>query len=171
MAPIAGSADNSGRGKHMKLPDWRRLVLNEGILTEPIAEDDRIILWLPGGREAGAQQWQRISTAPRAQVTLEQGMCATAAASVRVRQNRRGLFGRLVPRFQRPSANPSWLLPNGESAEQWGERQTDLLLVWAENEANSLDEAVLRSRWPLSERLERIGKNLFLLAGVGPQHA
>src|SRR5438874_13257436 len=115
----------------MNVPDWRKLVLNEGILTEPIADADRIVLWLLSGRDGSMQNWERISTAPHAEVTVEQGICATAATLIRVRQNRQGFFGRLVQRLRRPTESQTWLLPNGESAEQWGGRETDLLLIWA----------------------------------------
>src|SRR5262249_43358974 len=69
--------------------------------------------------------------------------------------------------FQRAPDRP-WVLPNGQTAEQLGERRTDLLLVWAENEPASLDEAWVKSRWPEADRVERVGKNLFVVSGVGP---
>jgi hypothetical protein len=116
------------------------------------------------------QYWERVSTAPRAEVILEQDICTMAATSIRVRQNCRNLFGRFL-RFRKPTDGQAWLLPNGESAEQCGERQTDLLLVWAEDEASTLDDAAVRSRWPESERLQKLGKNLFLLAGPGLQRS
>jgi tetratricopeptide (TPR) repeat protein len=58
------------------------------------------------------------------------------------------------------------VLPNGESAEQWGERQTDLVLVWAAEEASPLDATRIKARWPESTRLQQLGKNLFLLSGI-----
>src|SRR5205823_4898340 len=42
----------------------------------------------------------------------------------------------------------------------------DLLLAWAEHAQVQLDEARLRARWPNAGRLERLGKNLFLLSAV-----
>ena len=69
-----------------------------------------------------------------------------------------------------PAAH-GWLLPNGETAEQEGERETDLLLAWPREETSSLDEGALRSRWPEARRVQRLGKNLFLVAGVRGQEA
>jgi tetratricopeptide (TPR) repeat protein len=39
-------------------------------------------------------------------------------------------------------------------------------LVWADGDAAGLDEAWLRRRWPQAKRIEEIGKNLFLVAGI-----
>jgi hypothetical protein len=39
-------------------PDWRHLALNPGILRETGAEDERLVLWMPGVRDAGCQHWQ-----------------------------------------------------------------------------------------------------------------
>ncbi len=153
----------------MRLPDWRTLALNEGILPEPMPDSSRIVLWLPGGREGGFEHWERISNTAHADITVEQGMCATAATSIRARQPLRGFFGKLAQRFRKTSGNGAWMLPNGESAEQWGERQTDLLLVWAKDENTPLDETHIQSRWPESKRYQKIGKNLYLVFGVeGP---
>jgi tetratricopeptide (TPR) repeat protein len=66
------------------------------------------------------------------------------------------------------SDKQSWVLPNGEVAEQAGERQTDLVLVWAEAEGEALTEERMRSRWPQGKRFQKIGQNLFLVSGVEP---
>jgi tetratricopeptide (TPR) repeat protein len=155
----------------MKLPDWRGLALDEGILPEPMADGNRIVLWRPAGRDGGFQHWERIANVASADVTAQQGICATAATSVRARQRLQGFLGKLVQRFRGATGGPVWMLPNGESAEQWGERQTDLLLVWTLEEHPPLDEARIRARWPETIRLEKIANNLFLVSGVAPPGA
>src|SRR5208337_2140254 len=60
----------------------------------------------------------------------------------------------------------SWTLPNGQPAEKCGERKTDLLLVWPENESMALDEESVRTHWPGLTRFQPIGNRLFLVAGA-----
>jgi len=150
----------------MKVPNWRELVLSEEVLAEPNPGSDRIILWLTGRHDGGMQHWERISTVASAAITVAGGMCAIPATSVRARQRVRTLLGKLLHPFQQASQEQAWILPNGQSAEQEGQRQTDLLLVWPEREAPPLDEARIRSRWPGSTRVEKLGDNLFLVCGV-----
>src|SRR5216683_500915 len=150
----------------MRIPDWRKLVFDAGVLPETVPEGGRIVLWLPSGREGGCQQWERIGTVARAEVTTEQGVCATAATSIRARQLTRGFFRNLFQRFRDANGDHVWELPNGQSAEQRGEMHTDLLLVWAEDDTVILDEARIRSRWVQAQRIKKIASNLFLVSGV-----
>jgi tetratricopeptide (TPR) repeat protein len=101
---------------------------------------------------------------PRAQIQIEQGIGAVNATSIQTTQPIRTFLGRLMPRF-RKSGDRSWTLPNGQSAEQVGERRRDLLLVWSE-EDDRLDEAWIKSRWPECQSIQRLGKNLYLVAGI-----
>src|SRR5262249_6336917 len=144
------------------------VVFNKGVLLEPVPDDGRIVLWLPGERDRGFQYWERVATLPRSEVAAEQGICATAATAIRARQRARSLFGGLLPRFREEKGDQVWTLPNGEAAEQCGERQTDLVLAWSEDEAGPLDETRLRSRWPQGQRFQPIARNLFLVSGVEP---
>lgn len=150
----------------MALPDWRNLDLNNGVLRERIADDNRLVLWLPGNRDGGVQHWERIGAVAGAEISVGEGICSTAATAIQARRSVRGFFGKLLQRFRQPSGQQVWLLPNGQSAEQWGERQTDLILVWAEDETIPLDETRLIERWPAGKRFEQIGKNLFVVSGV-----
>jgi tetratricopeptide (TPR) repeat protein len=152
----------------MSAVDWRNQVLNSGILLEPTPDADRIVLWVPGSREHGFQYWQRVSNVVRADVKTEQGACATAATLIRARQRRQGFLGKLFERLGRAGGDATWKLPNGASAEQYGERQNNLLLVWAQDEANPVDEAQIRSHWPHGKEIQRLGRNLFLLSGIEP---
>jgi tetratricopeptide (TPR) repeat protein len=147
----------------MKL-DWRDWELAEGILREPGLDASRLVLWLPGPTEGQDRLWERVGNAPGAEVRVEEGLCATAATSIQARQRARGLLGRVFGLFQKSKEEQVWLLPNGESAEQVGPRQTDLLLVWAEDEAIPLTEERLRGRWPEASRVAQLGRSLFLVA-------
>src|SRR5262249_24365711 len=150
----------------MKKPDWRNLNLDEGVLREPLPDDQRVVLWLPGGLYGGYRHWERVGTVPGAGVTVAQGVCATPATAIRARQRVGGFFGRLLQRFRKGPGEQTWVLPNGESAEQAGERQTDLVLAWAEDDTVPLGEAELRARWPEGKRFRKVGKSLFLVGGV-----
>ena len=149
----------------MRLPDWRKLTLTRGVLAEPTFEDSRIVLWLPAGCDGEFRYWERVSTVVRADVTAGQGIWTTPATSVRARQRQRGLFARLFRRL-RPAEGQTWVLPDGGAAEQWGERQADLMLAWAEDVSAPLDEPRVRARWPQAQRLQEVGTNLFLVAGA-----
>ena len=46
----------------MRLPDGRPLVVDEGVLIEPIGPGGRVVLWLPGERRAGYRHWERVGT-------------------------------------------------------------------------------------------------------------
>ena len=167
MKAQPASNDSAGTGT-----DWRKLIFNQDILAESTAEGGRLVLWLPGSRSEKFQHWERVSIVPYAEFTLEPGIFATAATGIEVRRPLRGFLGKLLARF-RPWAEEerAWLLPNRESAEQVGESQTDLILVWVEDAVTPLDETWIRSRWPDSNRCQRLGEKLFLVSGVEPPAA
>jgi tetratricopeptide (TPR) repeat protein len=146
------------------------LSVTAGVLREPVLEDDRVILWLPGEREGEYQYWERVGNVARAEVTVERGVCATAATAVRARQRVRGVLGRLFSRGPAATGGRVWVLPNGGTAEACGERRTDVVLAWAED-ADGLDETRIKARWPESQGLREIGENLFLVSGVGVRRA
>jgi tetratricopeptide (TPR) repeat protein len=150
----------------MKIPNWKELALAEGVLTEPTQMDSRLVLWLPGPRDGDYQHWERIANVPHAKVTVEQGICTTPATAIRARQRTRGFFGKLWQRFQKPSQEQTWMLPNGEPAEQCGDRESDLILAWAEVEATGLEEPRLAARWSSMSRCQKLAKNLFLVSGI-----
>ncbi len=153
----------------MKLPDWRTLGLVADTLREATPDPNRLVLWLPAGGEKGVRLWRRVGNLPGAEVTTSHGLCATAATAVCASQSVRGLLGKWWARLRgRPAGEPTWVLPNGERAEQQGERQVDLLLVWAEDAGAPLAEAQVRAGWPQGREFRRLGTGLFLLAGVEP---
>ena len=86
-----------------------------------------------------------------------------------MRQRVRGLLGRLFQHLRGTAGARAIMLPTGEAAERWGEREADLLLAWAEDDTHPLDEARIRARWPRSKRLQAIGPHLFLVAGIVPR--
>src|SRR5437762_2532800 len=86
----------------MAHPDWHDLDLDVGVLPEPVSDQDRVVLWLPGSLDGGFRHWERIGTVPGAEVSAEQGLGATAATSVRARQPRLGWFGKFLQKFRKP---------------------------------------------------------------------
>src|SRR6266404_2486348 len=107
----------------MSVPGWQNLKLGRGVLREPCPEDDRLILWIPGDRQGRFQQWDRLSTVPRAPITIELGVSAIAATSVPTQQ---ALLGWLLPvlgRLREKTEEGTWRLPNGSLAETSGARQ------------------------------------------------
>jgi tetratricopeptide (TPR) repeat protein len=148
--------------------DWRTIPLDDGLLREPVMGGQGMALWFAGKREPQFQEWERVASVPHAEYTVEPGIGAVAAASVPLRQTVQGLWGKLWRRSQKAGEGRSWLMPSGEKAEQCGERRSDLLFVWAEQDTSGLDEAWIKSRWPASEEVRRLGKGLFLVRGVQP---
>ncbi len=152
----------------MQKPDWQRQHLDSGVQREPSPDGNRIILWLPVTVDGGARQWERISNVPGAEVVEEAGVAATAATAIRAQPPSGGLLGKLLQKLRKSSDAPTWILPSGDSAQQIGERQIDLLLVWSDPVIGALAEAALSTRWPNATRRQRLGSNLFLVGGIEP---
>jgi tetratricopeptide (TPR) repeat protein len=152
----------------MTIVDWRTVDLEKDILREPTPDSTRVVLWVPDRMEDGFQHWERISNVPGAEVIQEQDLFSTEATSIPARHKVRGLLGRLFAKFQKPTGNPTWLLPTGELAEQTGQRRSGLLLVWSEENTGRLDETRLQTRWGAEGQLRRIGKNLFVVKPAQP---
>ncbi len=156
----------------MRTPDWGKLVLGDGVLREPARDGNRIIFWLPARRDQEFQYWERIGTVPRAEIKVDNGVCSTLATSVPARQRLGGgLLTRLARKLSGTARNEAWTLPNGQPAEKCGERKTDLVLAWPEDESMPLDEESARTRWPGLTRFQPIGNRLFLVAGAAPTPA
>ena len=151
----------------MTIPAWPKLALHNDVLLEPALDDTALAVWLKGKADSGFQYWERIGTVARARIVVEDGICAT----IHARRRLVGLLGRLLQRFDRSTGNRTWILPNGDSTEQWGERKTDLMLAWSEDGAATLDTASVKVQWPQCEQVQQIGKNLFVIRGVQPSGA
>jgi len=150
----------------MNLPDWRGFAFDQGVLPEPISEGSRLVLWIPAERDGSFQYWERVGNVARAEITVEDGLCATAATSIRSRQLLKRSLGQLLRWLRERKGNRDFSLPNGASSQQCGERRTDLMLVWAEDKDSLLDLARVKSRWPQGTRIQQLGRNLFLVSGV-----
>jgi tetratricopeptide (TPR) repeat protein len=150
----------------MKLPRWQDLVLAEGVVPEPVTEAQRIVLWIRMDRDGSFQHWERIGSVARSEVTARNGLGATAATSIRAREWIGGAFGKILRGFRERKGDRSFILPSGHSAAQCGERQADVLLVWAQDERAISDETVIKEEWPEAARFQRLGESLYLVRGV-----
>jgi Tetratricopeptide repeat/Family of unknown function (DUF6171) len=148
----------------MNVPDWEKVYLNEGILRESTWDDEHIVLWIPRKSTRNEHDWERVSSVPRAQIQIEPTVGAVSATAIQARQPIRTFLRRLILRF-RKSRDRSWTLPNGQYAEQVGERRRDLLLVWSQEDGR-LNDGWIKSRWPECQYIQPLGKNLYLVAGV-----
>jgi hypothetical protein len=115
----------------MVKPGWRNLELDDWVLREPTPDGTRLVLWLPQQVADGSRRWERIANVPGAAVRVEKGLRALPATLIGVCQKAHGLVGKLFQCFRKAADSPTWLLPNGQTGQQEGERQTDLLLVWS----------------------------------------
>src|SRR5438270_895241 len=79
----------------MNVTDRRTLILAPGVLAEAmLADDTRLVLWLPGDRDPAYQHWQRVGAVAHAPVTVAHGLCSTPATAMPARQLLRGFFGK-----------------------------------------------------------------------------
>ncbi len=150
----------------MRIPTWDQLVLADGILREPAVDAHHLALWVRGSREPEVQHWERIANVARAEITRVEGFCTTPATVIHAEQRLHGFFGRLRHRLRGPGGRKTWTLPTGDIAEQCGDRQTDLVLAWAEEDASPLEETRIRSHWPATQRVQQLAVNLFLVCGI-----
>jgi tetratricopeptide (TPR) repeat protein len=155
----------------MKVIDWRDLTLDPGILRERESDNSRLIVWLPGESEDEFPFWERVANVARGETVVAEGLCSTPATRIQARRTTQGLLGKLLGRFSKGQAKRSFVLPNGESLEQCGERAVDCVLVWPEDQAEDLDVEQVRSRWPQARRHRRLGPRLFLVDGVAARGA
>ncbi len=149
----------------MKIPDWQDLVLEPDILPEPTHEENRLVLWIPGERDQSFQYWQRLSSVPRAEITDESGVLATAAAVIPTRQDLRGLLARMLHSERGEGDRRAFVLPNGRPVSQCGPRGSDVLLAWSEGPSRALSDQDVARRWPEGKQVRRLGRNLFMVAG------
>jgi len=152
----------------MNPPDWRNVTLDEGLLLEPASDGSRVVVWQRRDRDSHFQYWERIGSVDRAEVTSADGLCATAATLVPARQRIRRSLGQLWSGLRKSKGNRNFLLPDGSSAEQCGERQGDLLVVWTQG-GEPLDPERIQARWPQGKEVRKLGQNLYLVAGLGKQ--
>jgi tetratricopeptide (TPR) repeat protein len=148
--------------------DWRSVPLLDEFLREPVLDGQGLTLWFAGKRESQFQEWERVASLPHAEYTVEPGIGAVAATSIFARQLVQGVWGKLWQRFRKADEGRSWLLPHGEKAQQCGQRRSDLLFVWTEQDTAVLDEAWIKSRWPTCQEVRQVGKGLFMVRGVQP---
>jgi tetratricopeptide (TPR) repeat protein len=150
----------------MKIPDWRRVVFHAGVLAEPIADDNRLAVWLPAGSDGEFQYWQRVAGVAGAEVVVAQGVCTTAATAIRARRRVGGIVGKLLERFRSARSDRCWVIPDGALVEQCGNKESDLILVWPEDETDRLDPERIRARWPDSRECRQIGDDVFVVWGI-----
>jgi len=140
--------------------------LSAGVFREPGLDSDSLIVWVRLGLTGSTQQWWRVSTNPGSKAIDRRGIHALPATGLHAVQPARGFWRTILSRFMSAQDNQTWILPTGETVKQCGERETDLVVVWAQDDSICLDAAHIRSQWPESRHAEKLGHNLFVVAGV-----
>lgn len=154
----------------MGLPDGRPLDLLDGVLLEP-SEGSRVVLWVPGGRDGGHREWERVATVAHAEVATTRGVRSVAAATTPASQRLGGALGRLLRGIAGPGTGRAWALPGGGTAEGSGPRRADCALAWSEDASTPLDEARARARWPGCREARPVGRGLYLVSGIAAEGA
>jgi tetratricopeptide (TPR) repeat protein len=157
-------------GATLRRPDGRTTTAKGGVLVEPASAGGRVVFWLQGDRGRGYQDWDRVGSVPHSAIAVGQGICTVAAVSVGARQRLGNPFLRLLRRLRRSRATRVWTLPDGNVVEQCGERRTDLILAWSEDETTPLEESRVARRWPESQEIRAVGHNLYLIS-IEPPNA
>jgi tetratricopeptide (TPR) repeat protein len=140
--------------------DWRAWGLRDNVLAEPIPGTDLVAVWVPTHDANKSDHWERIWATSPARSTAAPGIISIRAASISGAPAK-GFLAKWLGRSGRP-----WILPNGLRVEQIGQRRTDLLLLWAENNAPTPLHQWVQSQWSDAGQTERIGTNLWLVRGV-----
>jgi hypothetical protein len=73
---------------NMALSDWRKLVLSEGDLPEPIMDCNRIDFWLRGDCKRGEACWERIASVAGAETSKAIANLQRMRASHQFEKNR-----------------------------------------------------------------------------------
>jgi tetratricopeptide (TPR) repeat protein len=150
----------------MNAPDWRTFALEPHIQPAPNSDGSRLVLWVPTDRDDRFQYWERVANVARAPVSTESGVCATAATSIRVRQRKSGVLAKIWHRVAASKRARDFLLPDGTTVEQCGERRADVALAWPMESATPLDVARLQERWPEAKQFVKLADQLYLASGV-----
>ena len=129
------------------------------------------MLWVPGDRDASFQYWERIGNVIRGEISSEEGLLRHRGDRGAGQAAAASGLGRLFKGLRRSSKNRDFLLPDGSSSEQCGERRTDLLLVWSPTPRPRSTNRAIQSAWPQAKRVRRLRKELFLVSGVETRSA
>lgn len=139
---------------------WEDLILDKEIEREPNPGVDGLVIWIPGEVEGGGRRWQRVATLPGTRPIASGDYRVVPATALVVQQRKESLVQRFWRRFRSAPNDRVWLLPNGSTTVQCGERSTGLLLVWTRiADAQENDAA---AKWP-ERRVQRVGRNVFVL--------
>jgi tetratricopeptide (TPR) repeat protein len=149
----------------MNPPDWRNVALEAGLLLEPASDGSRLVVWVPGDRDSKYQYWDRVGSVARAEIESDGGLNTTSATLVPARQRIRRSLGQFWAGLRKSKGSRHFLLPDGSTAEQCGERLSDLLLVWTVD-GEPLAEDRIPARWPECKVMRKLGRNLVLIGGL-----
>ena len=129
------------------------------------------MVWIPVGATRNERLWERVGSVARAKVDSMDGICSVAATSVPTRQRSGGFLGNFLGRIRGKSADKLLSLPDGRLVEPCGRRRIDVVLAWAAEPLDSLDEERVRAHWPTCESIRKLRENLFVVYGVGIREA
>jgi tetratricopeptide (TPR) repeat protein len=150
----------------MTVPRWQDLAVENGVFPEPTTEENRLVLWVATNRDDSFQYWERIGSVARGEVSEHDGYRSAPATSIRAREWVKGRFGKILHDLRDRKGARRFALPNGRAAEQCGERQADIRLVWAEDQRPIVDLDAIKERWPDANRWQKLGASLFVVGGV-----
>jgi CHAT domain-containing protein/tetratricopeptide (TPR) repeat protein len=146
------------------------LGLADDVLREQDPDPQRILLWLRGDRDAGRQDWQRISGHLLARSTVGEHVHVVPVRVAGFRQDFRTEFRRLFDRFwsRQRQAGGQYILPTGDWVEAHGPSRGDVLLAWSEDPGAALDTGRAAELWPAHQGCRQLGPNLVLVLGIEP---
>jgi Flp pilus assembly protein TadD len=151
----------------MSAPNLSEWELDGGILVEPLRNDRRIVLWIPIDQDRDHRYWDRIGTSPGTEFQTADGLAWTPASLIRTRQPiRHGKIGGILRRWRGGGRDEAWRLPTGDPVLKYGDRRTDLMLVWTTDNSRTIQESDVRLRWPDFPEFRKIGTRICVILGI-----
>ncbi|MFX0195169.1 MAG: CHAT domain-containing protein [Candidatus Hodarchaeota archaeon] len=142
------------------------LKLWDNAFHESSSEGKRMVIWVRSERREGFQYWERISASAYIGYPLGVDIFASAVARIFVRESLQQTTVAYNEEWEAHQSSTSFTLPTGRVGVLVGAERRDSFLVWSEGRPPALCETDIQARWPDCERIQRLGADLWLVAGV-----
>ena len=132
----SGHGSVTSKAKRMNQPDWRDFALEEGMLAKRPRTRAGSSSGFPPTETRAFNTGNASPTSPAAEIAIDQGLCTTGGhLDSSPATGRRDSWASSGIACADRGDKRDFQLPNGAAAEQCGDRQSDLILVWSEEQA------------------------------------
>ena len=127
------------------------------------ADGETRAVWLPLNR--GDRDWERFPIVSRDSINVGTLHVISAALDTIREQVPGGWLSTILGRWRHRHDDDPRFIPNGATGTRVGKRRRDAVLVVATDDTEVTEE-LLKRHWPVAERFEQIGRNLWIVLGV-----